>query len=176
MTGPNRRQAILLGSAAVAYGLAPSNVARAIEIDSGHEWAKIAARQFMQLGVTLARNDDDNPAGVRVGDKLDNKHMLIQRHVDWVDSIVDGAPRMTDIRIIEPALGALTGSVARSIGPSKQLKTYSLFVPKGAIYNCAHLRYGHLRLRFLQSYYPGDQGGDEGIISRIDILFPHRGT
>lgn len=178
MTDLNRRQAILLGSAAAAYGLVPSGAAKAVEVDSCREWAKIAARQFMQLGVTLVRNDDDNPAGVRLNDKINNRVLFAQRHVDWLDSIVDGTPAKTDIRVIEAALAALTSNVARSTGPAKQLKTYSLWMPNGDIYNGAQLNYGHLRLRFLQSYYPGDGDGwrEEGIINRIDILFPSQGV
>jgi hypothetical protein len=175
MSTLNRREALILGSAAAAYGLAP-DIAKAVEVEGGDEWAKIAARQFIQLGVTLVRNDDDNPAGVRIGDKIGNRVMFLQRHVDWKDEITDGKLVPTDIRLITAALGILTANVARSIGPSRKLKTFSLMLPKIGVYNSSHLAFGHLRLRFLQSYYSGDQGGDEGVINRIDILFPWQGV
>ena len=177
MSSLNRREALILGSAAAAYGLSP-NIAKAVEIDGGDEWAKIAARQFMKLGVRLVKNEDDRSSGFRLGDKIHNRFLLIQRHVDWSDEIRDGKPVKTDIRHITAALGLLVDNVARSIGPSMQLKTFSLMLPTSDIYSGMHLSYGHLRLRFLQSYYPGDADGwrEEGVINRIDILCPSQGV
>lgn len=166
----NRREALVLGSAAAAYGLIPVAGAKALAVEETNEWAKIAAQQFMKLGVELLKNERDVGEGHRLNEGL------IQRHVDWLDEIRDGKPVKTDIRHITAALGGLTGNVARSIGPAKKLKMFSLLLPKSGIYNGARLAYGHVRLRFLQSYFIGDEDRDEGILNRIDILFPWQGV
>jgi hypothetical protein len=180
MSGLNRREALILGSAAAAYGLARATPADAVAVEAGDEWAKIAAQQFMQLGVDLVKNEDDNPHGFRLGDKIDNRFMLMQRHVDWSDPVRYGEePIKPDDRIISGALWALTRNVARSIGLTRKLKTFSLIMPKGGFYNGARLAYGHLRLRFLQSYEVrfDDEGvAKEAILNRIDILFPYQGV
>src|ERR1700733_14189671 len=112
----NRREALVLGSAAAAYGLVPVAAARAFAVEETNDWAKIAAQQFMGLGIQLVKNERDVGAGHRLNEGL------FQRHVDWLDEIRDGKPIKTDIRHITAALGLLTQNVARSIGPSKRLK------------------------------------------------------
>lgn len=169
----NRREALVLGSAAATYGLVPVAGAKAFAIDEANDWAKIAAQQFMKMGVHLVKNERDVGEGLRLSEGL------IQRHVDWLDEMRDGKPTKTDIRHITAALGLLTVNVARSIGPARQLKTYSLMLPKSGIYNGVRLAYGHVRLRFLQSYFVGNPDGlgrPEGVLNRIDVLFPWHGV
>lgn len=174
MSGLNRREALVLGSAAAAYGIAVTSPAVAAIADAGDEWAKIAVMQFMRLGVDLIKNEDDLPEGIRLGHPINNRMMLSQRHVDWCDPIVEGTPRRADMRVIEPALGALTANIARSI-KGNRLKTFSLMMPGAGVYNGVRLSYGHLRMRFLQTYqvFVDDYGvaTTDGILNRIDILF-----
>jgi hypothetical protein len=171
----NRREALILGSAAAAYGLAPRVIKAKTAIADVNEWAKIAAQQFMNLGVELVKNENNKDAP-HPGSVLNVG--LIQRHVDWMDIIHGNKPIKPDFQVVSRALAALTENVAISIRPSNRLKTFSLFVPESHVANAKGLTYGHLRLRFLQQYYPGADDGfrEEGILNRIDILFPSQGV
>lgn len=173
----DRRQALVMaGGAALVPLVASSPAAYASE---ANEWAEIAARHFASLGVMPVRNDDDDGTGWSL------KHGLIQRHVDWFSPIIYGKPQKTDPRTIDRALYALAANVAKLIGAASELKTFALKMPNKQtagkdIYSAASLSFGYLRLRALQSYvvFWDDDGvaSEEGMVNRIDILFPWTGA
>lgn len=165
----NRRETLVLGAAAAilpalpAFAIEPANIAERF------------CRHLAKLSVTPVFNEEDaefGKAGVKLTTELKSGTMLIQRHIDWVDPIVDGVPHQSPVS--DAGLAALAANIAESIHPVTELKTYSLWVPNG-IYEGGLVSHGHMRLRTLRSYMilPDEE---EVILNRIDILFPMTGV
>lgn len=165
----SRRKTLVLGSALALAASPFSLVPNVFELKVS-DWAEIAARHLMSMGVMPVANSDDNGNGTALAKGLS------QRRVDWFDPLRNGVTEKIDRRSIDVRLYALMDNVVRSIYPSTELKTFSLKIPQKDQFSAESLSFGHLRLRFLQSYQPFyDEGGmllDEGILSRVDILFP----
>jgi hypothetical protein len=174
----NRREVMVLGVAAAiipaipAFAMEPPNIAERF------------CQHLAKLGVTPVFNEEDAEFG-KVGAKITSLTpsgaLLIQRHVDWADPIVDGVPQKTDDRHIESCLAALAANIATSIYPTTEIKTYSLWVPPRDKYDGDLVSHGHMRLRFLRSYMlltdqDGFFNGEEVMLNRIDILFPATGV
>jgi hypothetical protein len=177
----NRREVMVWGSVAAvvsalpAFAMEPSNIAERF------------CQHLAKLGVTPVFNEENAEFG-KVGAKITSLTpsgaLLIQRHVDWSDMIINGVPQKRGDCDVEAALGALSRSVARSIRPDYELKTFSLFVPND-IHEGGLVSHKHMVLRTLRLYQPYrqifDENGEEfdageHILNRIDILYPATGA
>jgi hypothetical protein len=176
----NRREIMVLGAAAAivpaipVFALEPANI------------AEIFCRHLVSLGVMPVFNEEDakfTGVGAKITDKMASGSLLIQRHLDWSDPIIDGVQQKTEAS--EGGLYALASNVAKSIYPARELKTFSLFMPSDP-YEGGLVSFGHLKLRTLRLYQPYWMVSDEGeefmdesgehMLNRIDILFPSTGV